>query len=195
MDVLSKQNLTSKVGLTTILPLLVGFFFKVNMDNLKKYLNNLFISKTIILLSQGFCLTTLVIMTKEIKLTTSSLISFSLVIFSLLIGSLVDIITLKTKTIQYDKINTFSLEMQHQLFMLRKSYNAIDDLVKKEPEAGYDSITFQTTRLRDYAIMHSMPGCMTECEVDSEYEAVILLKRKSLPFDEVLELFHAEKFI
>lgn len=106
-----------------------------------------------------------------------------------------DLITLKTKIRQLVELNTFSEKMSDEVERVKGIYALLKTEIEKDPAKAKDSIQMQSLKLRNEAVANDYAACFAEFEFDNEYETIFLLKRKSLPIDEIMQAFHREQKI
>jgi len=84
----------------------------------------------------------------------------------------------------------FVQEIDHQTNTLEVMKNMAKGI---EPKVLGDSVFMTLQALRQYAMEFDQDGACKPFDVDHEFDAVLVLKRKSLPIDEILNLLHKRK--
>jgi uncharacterized protein YdcH (DUF465 family) len=116
-----------------------------------------------------------------------------LLIFVFVPDAILDILILKTKLKQFDSILAFSEEMQNEIKAVREAYELLGERMASNLEASSDSIKVEMLKMISMAKSDNVGACAAVREANREFDFVMLLKRKSLPIDEILLAFHKEK--
>lgn len=95
----------------------------------------------------------------------------------------------EVKKLEQMKIK-FAKEIDHHTRTLEVMKNMAKGI---EPKVLGDSVFVTLQSLRQYAMEFNQDGACKSFEVDQEFDAVLVLKRKSLPIDEILNLLHKRK--
>jgi hypothetical protein len=116
-----------------------------------------------------------------------------LLIFVFVPDAILDILILKTKLNQFDSILAFSDEMQNEIKAVREAYELLGERMASNLEASSDSIKVEMLKMISMAKSDNVGACAAVREANREFDFVMMLKRKSLPIDEVLLAFHKDK--
>jgi hypothetical protein len=109
------------------------------------------------------------------------------------LDAILDILILKTKLKQFDEMLAFSNLMQNEVKTVREAYELLGQRMASNLETSSDSIKVETLKMISMAQRDNVGACATVREANMEFDFVMLLKRKSLPIEEILLAFHEEK--
>ena len=116
-----------------------------------------------------------------------------LLIFIFIPDAILDILILKTKLNQFNAMLDFSEEMQNEVKAAREAYELLGKRMASNIETSSDSIKIEMIKMISMAKSDNVGACAAVREANMEFDFVMLLKRKSLPIEEILLAFHEEK--
>jgi hypothetical protein len=109
------------------------------------------------------------------------------------LDAILDILILKTKLKQFDEILAFSNLMQNEVKTVREAYDLLGQRMASNLETSSDSIKVEMIKMISIAQRDDVGACAAVREANGEFDFIMLLKRKSLPIEEILLAFHEEK--
>ena len=142
---------------------------------------------------QVMCLTGLSTLTLSRFSSMETLGILVLLIFVFVPDAILDLLILRTKLNQFDSILAFTEEMQNEIIAVREAYELLGERMASNLEASSDSIKVEILKMISMAKSDNVGACAAMREANREFDFVMLLKRKSLPIEEVLLAFHEEK--
>jgi len=142
---------------------------------------------------QVMCLTGLSTLTLSRFSSMETLGILVLLIFVFVPDAILDLLILRTKLNQFDSILAFTEEMQNEIIAVREAYELLGERMASNLEASSDSIKIEMLKMISMAKSDNVGACAAMREANREFDFVMLLKRKSLPIEEVLLAFHEEK--
>ena len=142
---------------------------------------------------QVMCLTGLSTLTLSRFSSMETLGILVLLIFVFVPDAILDLLILRTKLNQFDSILAFTEEMQNEIIAVREAYELLGERMAYNLEASSDSIKVEMLKMISTAKRDNVGACAAMREANREFDFVMLLKRKSLPIEEVLLAFHEEK--
>lgn len=116
-----------------------------------------------------------------------------LLVFVFVPDAVLDIFILKTKLNQFDDMLAFSEQMQNEVKAAREAYELLGERMASNLEISSDSIKVEMIKMISMAKSDNVGACAAVREANREFDFIMLLKRKSLPIDEILLAFHKEK--
>ena len=126
----------------------------------------------------------------------SSMETLGIVVLLVLVfvpDAIFDLLILKTKLNQFDDMLTFSNLMQNEVKTVREAYDLLGQRMASNLETSSDSIKVEMIKMISMAKSDNVGACAAVREANGEFDFVMLLKRKSLPIEEILLAFHEEK--
>lgn len=142
---------------------------------------------------QVMCLTGLSTLTLSRFSSMETLGIIVLLVFVFVPDAILDLLILRTKLNQFDSILAFTEEMQNEIIAVREAYELLGERMASNLEASSDSIKVEILKMISMAKSDNVGACAAMREANREFDFVMLLKRKSLPIEEVLLAFHEEK--